>query len=83
MEKTDIIVGSTFDSYNGGFITLTECEGLPNVWYHENSDSIFKLTPRGFEKITGSKSVLIKNGFIRKSKEAKVLEILRSYKRNK
>ncbi len=62
--RTDKILGTSI------YITLKECDKLPNVWYYDHlcayNDNLFMLTAKGFVlKAKGSKSKLAEHGFIR------------------
>ena len=56
-QNTDVVI----NVLNCPFITLTESK-MRNVWYHDEIDTLFCLTVRGFEVIKGSKKMLFERG---------------------
>jgi len=58
-QKTDIVLTKNFP-----FVTMAESK-IPNIWYHEDVDQLFILTPRGFKVIkNSSKEYLRRNNFL-------------------
>lgn len=58
-QKTDVLLNVE----NCPFVTLTESK-IPNTWYHNDTDVLFRLTQNGFKIIKGSKKSLIKNNLL-------------------